>query len=111
MVVVDGGWGVEQPRAFPHALIHRNAWKVNSANSPPRLEINVHVADAPHAPEFVGWFTCALALRRRDKGKPAARRGRKAHGALFSGREAARLPNGGGVTTERALKREPHPPT
>jgi hypothetical protein len=29
----------------------------------------------------------------------------------LSRREVARLPNGGGVTTERALKREPHPCT
>src|SRR5215203_1704664 len=28
---------------------------------------------------------------------------------LSSRREAAGLPNGGGVTTQRALKREPHP--
>jgi hypothetical protein len=33
--------------------------------------------------ELVRCFTYALALRRRKKGKPAARRGRKAHGSLF----------------------------
>jgi hypothetical protein len=32
-----------------------------------------------------------------DKGKPAARRGRKAYGPLLCRREAAGLPNGGGV--------------
>jgi hypothetical protein len=43
---------------------------------------------------------------RRDKGKPAARRGRKAYGLLFRREQVARLPNGGGVITG---PKEPHP--
>src|SRR5829696_3425915 len=56
---------------------------------PALIEINGHAAYISPASWLVGWFTCALALRRRDKGKPAARRGRKAHGPLLGGSRAA----------------------
>jgi hypothetical protein len=52
---------------------------------------------------LLAWMRCAILLstnltrapRRREKGKPAARRGRKALGPLQH-TAAARLPNGGG---------------
>jgi hypothetical protein len=47
--------------------------------------------------KLVESFSQALALRRRDKGKPAARRGRKAYGPALLGEPVAGLPNGGGV--------------
>jgi hypothetical protein len=45
------------------------------------------------------------------KGKPVARRGRKAQGPPFSLGEVAGLPNWGGGMTEKAAKRGPPPPT
>src|SRR5215203_179659 len=71
--------------------------------------INGHAAYISSSSEIVRCFTCALALRRRDKGKPAARWGRKAHGPLYR-REVARLPNGGGVTTHTESPKERAPP-
>jgi hypothetical protein len=51
----------------------------------------------------IGWtppnyydYSQALALRRRDKGKPAVRRGAKPMGLLSSWEEVAGLSNGGG---------------
>jgi hypothetical protein len=44
------------------------------------IETNGHVADRLEASKLVQSFSVALALGRRDKGKPAARRGRKANG-------------------------------
>ena len=74
------------------------------------LERSVHLAYVSPASALVTWFPCALALRRRDKGKPAARRGRKAHGPLFFRREVAGLPNGGGVTIHIESPKERAPP-
>jgi hypothetical protein len=45
-------------------------------------QINGHAAYISPSSELVRSITCALALRRHDKGKPAVRRGRKAHGPL-----------------------------
>jgi hypothetical protein len=47
----------------------------------------------------------ALALRRRDKGKPAARQGRKAYGLLVSLEEVAGLSNDGEAARSFALGR------
>jgi hypothetical protein len=62
------------------------------------------VAYRPDAPKLVGSFSQALALRRRDKGKPAARRARKAYGPPRASLwEVAGLSNGdGGGATKRA---------
>jgi hypothetical protein len=62
------------------------------------------VAYRRDAPKLVGSFSQALALRRRDKGKPAAKRGRKAQGPpRVRWEEAAGLSNGdGGGATKRA---------
>jgi hypothetical protein len=46
----------------------------------PGLRKNGHVADSLEASKLVQSFPQVLALRRRDKGKPAARRARKANG-------------------------------
>ena len=46
------------------------------------IEENGYVAYGRNASELVGSFSVVLALRRRDKGKPAARRGRIAYGPL-----------------------------
>jgi hypothetical protein len=62
------------------------------------------VAYRRDAPKVVGSFSQALALRRRrDKGKPAARRARKAYGLSGASLwEVARLSNsdGGGANKE-----------
>ena len=59
------------------------------------IEKNGHLAYRPDASNLVGSFSDALALGRRDKGKPVVRRGRKAYGP--SSGEVARLPNERGV--------------
>jgi len=46
------------------------------------IEKNVHVAYRLNASKLVRSYSQALALLRRDKGKPAAKRGRKAYGPL-----------------------------
>ncbi len=62
------------------------------------------------APKLVGSFLQTLALRRRDKGKPAARRGRKALGPATRG-QAAGLPNGEQMwSLSRAPRPEPPSP-
>jgi hypothetical protein len=50
-------------------------WQINKQAS---LEINGHLAYRPEASKPARYFAQALALRRREKGKPAVRRGRKA---------------------------------
>jgi hypothetical protein len=61
-------------RSSPYKHSHRHiSW-------PTLLEKNGHVADVRYICELVRSFMCALALWRRDKGKPAARRGAKPMG-------------------------------
>jgi hypothetical protein len=67
------------------------------------MEKNVHVTYMLEVSKQVRSFVEALALRCRDKGKPAARRWRKAYGPL-SKREVAWLPKGVSTCDRR------HPP-
>jgi hypothetical protein len=50
-------------------------WQINKQAS---LQINGHLAYRPEASKPARYFAQALALRRREKGNPIARRGRKA---------------------------------
>ena len=70
-----------------------------------KCEKNGHVADRLEASKLVLWYSQALALRRRDKGKPAVKWGRKAYGPPR--REVAGPSNGsGGVTKLRPQRGE-----
>jgi hypothetical protein len=63
-----------------------------------KCEKNGHVADRLEASKLVLWYSQALALWRRDKGKPAARWGHKAYGPPR--REVAGPSNGSGGATK-----------
>ena len=72
----------------------------------PGLRKNVHVAYRLDASNLVRSLQ-ALALGRRDKGKPAARRGRKTYGPPRASLwEVAGLSDGGGGTTMLRLQRK-----